>query len=192
MADGYISQIKTPDNKVYLLKDSEKTDERVKQTLNSTSAAYKLLFTTSASPTSGEAAATYYGASLTYNPSTKALVTGGTIDGLILTAAATGFTIKGGTTAKTLTVNADYTLAAACAKAVTDSSSASAISTGTSLPTERDIYYGLPTINGVHNYNSSTNYYIPTAVGTAGQVLKSQGSGAPEWEEEYSVEIIRL
>jgi len=30
MADGYISQIKTPDNKVYLLKDSEKTDEKVK------------------------------------------------------------------------------------------------------------------------------------------------------------------
>lgn len=112
---------------------------------------------------------------------------------LILTAATTGFTIKGGTTAKTLTVNADYTLAAACAKAVTDSSSASAISsTGTSLPTERDIYYGLPTINGVHNYNSNTNYYMPTAVGTAGQILKSQGSGAPEWEQEYSVEIIRL
>ena len=112
---------------------------------------------------------------------------------LVLTAAGTGFTIKGGTTAaKTLTVNADYTLAAACAKAVTDSSSASAISTGTSLPTERDIYYGLPTINGVHNYNSGTNYYIPTAVGTAGQVLKSQGSGAPEWEQEYSVEIIQL
>lgn len=134
MADGYISQIKTPDNKTYLLKDSEKTDEKVKQTLNSTSAAYKLLFTTSASPTSGEAAATYYGANLTYNPSTKALVTGGTIDGLILTAAATGFTIKGGTTAKTLTVNADYTLAAACAKAVVTS-----IDTSASLPTSNAV-----------------------------------------------------
>lgn len=111
---------------------------------------------------------------------------------LILTATSTGFTIKGGTAAKTLTVDADYTLAAACAKAVTDSSSASAISTGTSLPTERDVYYGLPTINGVHNYNSSTNYYIPTTVGTDGQVLKSQGDGAPEWEEEYSVQIIRM
>lgn len=164
MADGYISQIKTPDNKVYLLKDSEKTDEKVKQTLNATSAAYKLLFTTSASPTSGEAAATYYGANLTYNPNTKALVTGGTVNG--------------------------YTLAAACAKAVTDSSSASAISsTGTSLPTERDIYYGLPTINGVHTYNSETNYYIPTTVGNNGQVLKSNGNGAPEWGNEYKIEI---
>ena len=34
MADGYISQIKTPDNKVYLLKDSEKTDEKVAQVGN--------------------------------------------------------------------------------------------------------------------------------------------------------------
>lgn len=192
MADGYISQIKTPDNKVYLLKDGEKTDEKVKQTVSTTSAAYKLLFTTSASPTSGESAATYYGANLTYNPNTKALITGGTIDGLTLTVAATGFTIKGGTTAKTLTVNADYTLAAACAKAVTDSASASAISTGTSLPTERDIYYGLPTINGTHNYTSNTTLFAPIEAGTSGYVLKSQGTGAPEWEQEYSVEIIRL
>lgn len=112
---------------------------------------------------------------------------------LTLTAATTGFTIAGGSTnSRTLTVNDNYTLAAACAKAVTDSSSASAISTGTSLPTERDIYYGLPTINGIHNYTSSTNYYIPTAVGTSGQVLKSQGSGAPEWANEYSVEILDI
>lgn len=34
MADGYISQIKTPDNKVYLFKDSEKTDEKVAQVGN--------------------------------------------------------------------------------------------------------------------------------------------------------------
>ena len=195
MADGYISQIKTPDNKTYLLKDSEKTDEKVKQTLNSTSAAYKLLFTTSASPTSGEAAATYYGANLTYNPNTKALVTGGTIDGLILTAVGTGFTIKGGTTAKTLTVSDSYTLAAACAKAVTDVTNSTArtiVNNGQNLMTERAIYYGLPTINGVHNYNSGTNYYIPTTAGTNGYVLKSQGSGAPDWAEEYKVEILDL
>jgi hypothetical protein len=92
---------------------------------------------------------------------------------LILTAKSTGFTIKGGTTAKTLTVNADYTLAAACAKAVTDSSSASAISTGTSLPTERDIYYGLPTINEAHNYTSNTTLFAPISAGTLGYVLKS-------------------
>lgn len=76
-----------------------------------------------------------------------------------------------------------YTLAAACAKAVTDSSSASAISTGISLVTERDVYYGLPTINGSHTYTSSTNIYAPTAVGTSGYVLVSSGSGAPTWKD---------
>ena len=74
-----------------------------------------------------------------------------------------------------------YTLGAACAKDVSDSSSASAISTGTNLVTERDVYYGLPTINGAHNYNSGTNIYAPTAAGTSGQYLKSNGSGAPSW-----------
>ena len=74
-----------------------------------------------------------------------------------------------------------YTLGAACAKGVTDSTSASAISTGTNLVTERDVYYGLPKINGVHTYNSSTNIYAPTTVGTSGQVLKSNGSGEPTW-----------
>lgn len=75
-----------------------------------------------------------------------------------------------------------YTLAAACAKGVTDSSSASAIGTGTSLPTERDIYYGLPTINNSHSYTSSTTIYAPSAGGTAGQVLMSAGATAtPTW-----------
>lgn len=165
MADGYISEIKLPDNKTYLIKDSEKSDTKVVQTLTSTSAEYKILFTTTASPTSGNAYEAYYGANFTYNPSTKALSTGGTING--------------------------YTLAAACAKSVTDSSNASAISTGTSLPTERDIYYGLPTINGVHTYDYNTNYYIPTNIGTQGQVLKSTGTGEPSWSNEYKIEILR-
>ena len=67
-------------------------------------------------------------------------------------------------------------------KSVTDSSSASAIGTGTNVPTERDIYYGLPTINGEHAYTSASNYYAPEAVGTSGQILVSQGAGkAPTW-----------
>lgn len=75
-----------------------------------------------------------------------------------------------------------YTLAAACAKAVTDSTSASAISTGTSLPTERDIYYGLPTINNSHSYTSSTTIYAPSAGGSSGQYLKAVGAtSAPTW-----------
>ncbi len=79
-----------------------------------------------------------------------------------------------------------YTLGAACAKAVTDSSSASAISTGTNLVTERDVYYGLPTINGAHNYTSSTKIYAPTGAGTAGQILTSSG-GTPAWSSVSAV-----
>jgi hypothetical protein len=69
----------------------------------------------------------------------------------------------------------------AASKAVTDSTSASAISTGTSLVTERDVYYGLPSINGSHSYNSGNTYYAPTSAGTSGYLLQSNGSGAPSW-----------
>lgn len=123
----------------------------------------------------------------TINPSTGN-VTAPKVNGLTLTAATTGFTIAGGTTSKTLTVPETYTLGAACAKAVTDSSSASAIGTGTSLPTERDIYYGLPTINNSHAYTSSTTIYAPSGAGTANQILKSSGgTSAPVWADITSL-----
>ena len=65
---------------------------------------------------------------------------------------------------------------------VADSPSASAISTGTSLVSERDVYYGLPTINNAHNYNSNTTIYAPTGGGTANQYLKSAGAtSTPVW-----------
>lgn len=85
-----------------------------------------------------------------------------------------------------------YTLAGACAKAVTDSTSASAISTGSKLTTERDVYYGLPTINGGHSYTSSTTLFAPTSAGTSGQILVSNGSGAPGWAttENYTTTTI--
>ena len=109
-------------------------------------------------------------------------LTNKTYNGLTLTAATTGFTIAGGTTSKTLTVSESYTLGAACAKGYTDSSSASAISTGTSLVTERDVYYGLPTINNSHSYTSSTTIYAPSGAGTSGYWLKSSGgTSAPTW-----------
>ena len=130
------------------------TDKNVTQTATTTNANYELLFSYTANNTTQTEGARKT-STLTYNPSTKALSTGGTING--------------------------YTLAAASEKAITDSSSASAIGTGTSLPTERDIYYGLPTINGVHTYTSSTNIYAPTTAGTDGYILKSNGSGAPTW-----------
>lgn len=103
--------------------------------------------------------------------------------GITITAAVTGFTISGGTTSKTLTVDKDITLGTAATKSYTDSSSASAISTGTSLVTERDVYYGLPQINHTHNYTSSNDFYAPTSGGTAGQYLKAGGENtAPTWE----------
>lgn len=80
-----------------------------------------------------------------------------------------------------------YTLGGACAKGVTDSTSAGAISTGTNLVTERDVYYGLPTINGSHSYTSGTNIYAPTTAGTSDYVLKSSGSGAPTWIAQSSI-----
>lgn len=132
------------------------TDENVKQTNTTTNSAYEILFSYTADNTQRTEGARKT-STLTYNPSTKALVTGGTVDG--------------------------YTLAAASAKAVTDSTSASAISTGTSVPTERDIYYGLPTINNSHAYTSSTTIYAPTAGGTSGYYLQGAGTTtAPTWQ----------
>ena len=72
-------------------------------------------------------------------------------------------------------------LGTAAVKGITDSSSASPISTGTNVTTERDVYYGLPTINGAHNYTSATNYYVATTKGTSGQVLFSNGGNEPYW-----------
>lgn len=61
---------------------------------------------------------------------------------LTLTKNATGFSISGGTTSKTLTVSANYTLGTACAKGVTDNSSATAVtSSDTNLITGRTLYY---------------------------------------------------
>jgi len=67
-------------------------------------------------------------------------------------------------------------------RSIVDSTTANAIGTSTSIPTERDIYNGLPTINGAHNYTSSTNIYAPTENGTNGYILKANGgTSAPTW-----------
>lgn len=79
MADGYISQIKTPDNKVYLLKDSEKTDEKVKQTSNTEDKEFPILFKNANNATEETAGVKYSGnittdatttKPFTFNPST--------------------------------------------------------------------------------------------------------------------------
>lgn len=68
-------------------------------------------------------------------------------------------------------------------RAYSDSTSAGALSsTSTNFVTERDVYYGLPTLNNAHNYSSSSTYYAPTAGGTAGHVLIGAGTtAAPVW-----------
>lgn len=113
----------------------------VTQTATTTNATYEVLFSVSAdNETKTEGARKTN--TLTYNPSTKAFTTGGTVDGLTLTPQTTGFKVSGGTTSKTLTVGADYTLGAACAKGVTDNSSSTAVtSTDTNLITGRTLYY---------------------------------------------------
>ena len=84
-------------------------------------------------------------------------------------------------------------LGSAAYKAVTDSTSASAISTGTSLVTERDVYYGLPKINNSKSYTSSTTIYAPTAGGTSGYVLVGAGAtAAPTWQSLGDAGIMDL
>lgn len=102
--------------------------------------------------------------------------------------AGTGLTLSGSTFSLaaigTMTALANITGSAAAPTAVTilDSASASAIGTNQSLVTERDIYYGLPTINHSHAYNSSTTIYAPAAGGTASWILIGAGTeAAPTW-----------
>lgn len=94
--------------------------------------------------------------------------------------------IKGNSETAYRTGNVNLTLenlgaGAAASKDVSDSTSASSIGTSDNLVTERDVYCGLPIINGSHGYNSNTSLYAPTTVGTSGQVLQSKGNGAPIW-----------
>lgn len=75
-----------------------------------------------------------------------------------------------------------------------DATSAHAIvSTEDKLITERAVYYGLPTINGVHTYTSSTNIYAPTATGSADQVLVSTGATTktPTWKTLDELESVK-
>lgn len=68
-------------------------------------------------------------------------------------------------------------------RAYSDSTSAGALSnSSTNFVTERDVYFGLPTLNNAHNYTSSSTYYAPTTGGTAGHVLIGAGATtAPAW-----------
>lgn len=80
-------------------------------------------------------------------------------------------------------LNNKPTLGEAAAKDVADSTSAEALSTGSSLVTERDVYYGTPKINNSKGYTSDTSIYAPTGGGSSGQYLKAAGStSTPTWQ----------
>jgi len=52
-------------------------------------------------------------------------------------------------------------------RAYSDSNAAGALlSNSTNFVTERDVYYGLPFINNVHNYTSSDTLFAPITSGT--------------------------
>lgn len=68
-------------------------------------------------------------------------------------------------------------------RAYSDSSSAEALDdTSTNFVTERDIYFGLPTINDSHSYTSDDGIFAPTTSGEQHQLLVSDDTGnAPVW-----------
>ena len=123
-------------------------NNKVTQTGTTTSAAYEILFSeTATNDTKTEGAKKT--STLTYNPSTKALVTGGTING--------------------------YTLAAAAAKGVTDNSSnADVTSSDTNLITGRTLYYQLAKKGYTTNTGTVTN--IATGSGLTGGPITTTGT----------------
>ena len=69
-----------------------------------------------------------------------------------------------------------------------DSFEAEALSSvSTNFVTERDIYFGLPIINGNHTYTSETSIYAPSSVGSQGQILISS-EGIPVWAKYIRAE----
>lgn len=135
--------LKTNGTSVYWAADANDNNAVTQAAAITTAGAYPIIIANSTATTAVTGSVNKT-STLTYNPSTKALLTAGTVDGLTLAPQTTGFKISGGTTSKTLTVGADYTLAAACAKGVTDNSSnADVTSSDTNLITGRTLYYQL-------------------------------------------------
>ena len=58
-----------------------------------------------------------------------------------------------------------------------------AIGESEQIPTEQDIYNGLPKINGEHDYTANTNVFAPLRGGAIGQVLRSTGNTEPRWAD---------
>ena len=94
------------------------------------------------------------------NLSTSQALTNKTYNGLTLTENTSGFTIKGGsTTERTLTVNGNYTLGAACAKAVDTSITKS--TTSTNLPTSAAVANLVKSVSGCTTQATSLTCTLP-------------------------------
>ena len=99
-------------------------------------------------------------ASTLVNLSTSQSLTNKTYNGLTLTENTSGFTIKGGsTTERTLTVNGNYTLNAACAKAVDTSITKSTKSTN--LPTSAAVANLVKSVSGCTTQATSLTCTLP-------------------------------
>ena len=117
-------------------------DSKVQQSISSTNNNYPILFSTktTADTNNGNPEEASRNNNIYVNPSTG-IIHATKFNDLTLSSEATGFKISGGTTSVTLTVGASYTLGAACAKGVTDNSTATAVtSSDTNLITARTLY----------------------------------------------------
>ena len=83
-------------------------------------------------------------------------------------------------TANSIIISGSTSTSALTTRAITNNTSNTAITASTNIPTMNTIYYGLVTVNG-SSQSRATGIYAPTSVGTSGDILQSNGSGAPSW-----------
>ena len=118
------------------------------------------LSTNTITTSSGYAVSIPNATSTLVNLSTSQSLTNKTYNGLTLTENTSGFTVKGGsTTERTLTVNGNYTLNAACAKAVDTSITKS--TTSTNLPTSAAVANLVKSVSGCTTQATSLTCTLP-------------------------------
>lgn len=196
MADGYISQIALPDNTVYNLKDTTKlplSGGNITGTINryysttSTEPLLKLsannvdapLFQMGHGTTAGNVSANYY--ILKYHG-----LGSSPQNTLQLISAVSTSTEK-----VAIEINENGVISF---PQMTKGNATKPVYFNAGVFTEGNTYAGgtAVTLNGTSKSATTASFYAPTETGNSGQVLKSNGSGAPEWGNEYSVEIIRM
>lgn len=74
-------------------------------------------------------------------------------------------------------------------RAYTDNIDATALTISNNFITEESVYYGLPFINGVHNYSSYDSIFVPITTGTQYQILISDGQATPQWANAAFIDM---